>query len=111
MKDLNEKLLQLLSAPQISSLKTSDIHANQLTYNTGSDNDNAFKTESKTSESPLFGHYRYDCSFLHHDNSVNLPTLPKYLPPIGVFWDIENCHVSSKLLQTFLLLYIIFSII
>ncbi|XP_047365220.1 meiosis regulator and mRNA stability factor 1 isoform X1 [Vespa velutina] len=95
MKDLNEKLLQLLSAQKISSLKTSDIHANQLTYDTGSDNDNASKIESKTSVSPLFGHYRYDCSFLHHDNSVNLPTLPTYLPPIGVFWDIENCHVPK----------------
>ncbi|XP_046838954.1 meiosis regulator and mRNA stability factor 1 isoform X1 [Vespa crabro] len=95
MKDLNEKLLQLLSAQKISSLKTSDIHANLMTYDTGSDNDNASKIESKTSVSPLFGHYRYDCSFLHHDNSVNLPTLPTYLPPIGVFWDIENCHVPK----------------
>nr|CAD7602444.1 unnamed protein product [Timema genevievae] len=26
---------------------------------------------------------------------VNLRSLPSFLPPIGVFWDIENCHVPK----------------
>lgn len=25
---------------------------------------------------------------------MTFPTLPTFLPPIGVFWDIENCRVS-----------------
>ncbi|XP_043489751.1 meiosis regulator and mRNA stability factor 1 isoform X1 [Polistes fuscatus] len=96
MKDSSEELLQLLSAQKISSHETKEIYTSQAACDdTGSDNGNASKTEFKTSVSPLFSHYRYGCSFLHHDNSINLPTLPTYLPPIGVFWDIENCHVPK----------------
>ncbi|XP_014599312.1 PREDICTED: meiosis arrest female protein 1 isoform X1 [Polistes canadensis] len=96
MKDSSEELLQLLSAQKISSHETKEIYTNQAACDdTGSDNGNASKTEFKTSVSPLFSHYRYGCSFLHHDNSINLPSLPTYLPPIGVFWDIENCHVPK----------------
>lgn len=45
--------------------------------------------------SPLLSHYNYHC-FSHHDSPVNFSSLPTYLPPIGVFWDIENCQVSIK---------------
>ncbi|KAK2576438.1 hypothetical protein KPH14_005771 [Odynerus spinipes] len=95
MKSLNEKLLQLLSANKISSVETSNVHTSQPACETGSNNDSGFKTGSKTSMSPLFNHYRYDCSCLYHDNPVNSSALPTYLPPIGVFWDIENCHVPK----------------
>lgn len=92
MKGLNEKLLQL-SAKKTSSLETSDVDTSQPACNTGYNNDNGFKTGSKTSLSPLFNRYRYDCSSLYHDNSVLSSALPTNLPPIGVFWDIENCQV------------------
>lgn len=56
---------------------------------------NSVTVENAASVSPLLSHYKYHC-FSHHDSPVNFSSLPTYLPPIGVFWDIENCHVSIK---------------
>lgn len=94
IEGLNEKLLQLLAAKKGSSSATSANKSQSLCDGSRLNNNNASKVESETSASPLFSHYRYDYSFLHHDSPVNMPTLPSHLPPIGVFWDIENCQVS-----------------
>ena len=32
----------------------------------------------------------------HHGSPMNSKNPPNWLPPIGVFWDIENCQVRSK---------------
>lgn len=89
IEDLNEKLLQLLSAQKVLS----QIPKNQ-SYDDKLKNISS-KVGFKASASSLFSHCRHECSLLHHDSSVNIPTLPiQHLPPIGVFWDIENCQVS-----------------
>lgn len=95
IEDLNERLLQLLSAQKVSSQNIESTIPRPL----GDINSNrdSFKIENKASASPLLTHYKYDCAFLHHDSPVNVPASPIYLPPIGVFWDIENCNVSIKL--------------
>ncbi|XP_033320589.1 meiosis regulator and mRNA stability factor 1 isoform X3 [Bombus bifarius] len=55
---------------------------------------NSVTVENAASVSPLLSHYKYH-RFSHHDSPVNFSSLPTYLPPIGVFWDIENCHVPK----------------
>lgn len=97
IEGLNERLLQLLSAQKVPS---QNIESNifQTLSNTNTNN-GSFKAENKTCTWPLFNHPKHNCSLLHHDSPVNLPNLPTYLPPIGVFWDIENCHVSTILLE------------
>lgn len=91
IEGLNEKLLQLLSAqkvlPQIP--KSQSLCDDRLEKNSNS------KVGFKVSASSLFSHCRHECSLLHHDSPVNIPTLPIHLPPIGVFWDIENCQVPK----------------
>lgn len=85
---LNERLLELLSEQKVTSpvsAKNQSLCNSRLANNSGS------KVESDAS-SPLFLRYK-DYSFLHHESPI-MPTLPTYLPPIGVFWDIENCQVS-----------------
>ncbi|XP_072760485.1 meiosis regulator and mRNA stability factor 1 isoform X2 [Anoplolepis gracilipes] len=90
IEGLNEKLLQLISAQEVSSqLLKSQLHDGRQKNNSNS------KVGCKTSTSSLFGHCRHECSLLHHDSLVNMPTLPIQLPPIGVFWDIENCQVPK----------------
>ncbi|XP_076160269.1 meiosis regulator and mRNA stability factor 1-like protein isoform X2 [Ptiloglossa arizonensis] len=93
IEDLNERLLQLLSAQKVSSQNIESTIPRPL----GDINSNrdSFKIENKASASPLLTHYKYDCAFLHHDSPVNVPASPIYLPPIGVFWDIENCNVPK----------------
>lgn len=96
VEGLNKRLLELLSAqknllPDASANKSQSLCNSRLRNNSGS------KAELEASASPLFSHYRYDCSFMHHDSPVNMPTVPNYLPPIGVFWDIENCQVGLQI--------------
>ncbi|KAG7210665.1 hypothetical protein KM043_012173 [Ampulex compressa] len=93
IKALIEKWLQLLSAQSSNAMA---IARNRTLCDLDSYANNGPAMESKTPVSPLFSrHCKYDCSFFHHDSPVNLPALPTYLPPIGVFWDIENCHVPK----------------
>ncbi|XP_067208207.1 meiosis regulator and mRNA stability factor 1 isoform X2 [Linepithema humile] len=89
IEGLNEKLLQLLSEQKVSSL----ISQNQALYNNRIESNSNSKVESQTSASPIFSHCRHDCSFLHYDSPVK--ALSAHLPPIGVFWDIENCQVPK----------------
>lgn len=95
IEGLNERLLQLLSAQKVSSPDATA--KNQSLCNSRLGNNSSSKVELEASASPLFSHCRYDCSFMHHDSPVNMPSVPNYLPPIGVFWDIENCQVSSQI--------------
>lgn len=90
IEGLNEKLIQLLSAQKLSSpVPNSSLCDSKLENNSGS------KVDSKASSSVLFGYCRHDCSLLHHDSPAKMPSTPNHLPPIGVFWDIENCQVGS----------------
>ncbi|XP_054008380.1 meiosis regulator and mRNA stability factor 1 isoform X1 [Hylaeus anthracinus] len=94
IEGLNERLLQVLSAQKVSSqIVESSISRPLGNINTNKDN---IKIKNETSaSSPLLSHYKCDRSFLYHDSPVNLPASPIYLPPIGVFWDIENCRVPK----------------
>lgn len=96
IEGLNDKLLQLLRAQKVLSPDAAT-NKSQSLCNSRLGNNSDSKVELEAPVSPLFSHYRYDCSFMHHDSPVNMPTVPNYLPPIGVFWDIENCQVSSKI--------------
>lgn len=95
IEGLNERLLELLSAQKALSQNV-ETNAPRPLDDINASGD-SLKVDNKALVSPLCGHCKYDCSFLHNDSPVNLPALPTYLPPIGVFWDIENCHVSIKL--------------
>ncbi|XP_033366532.1 meiosis regulator and mRNA stability factor 1-like [Bombus vosnesenskii] len=55
---------------------------------------NSVTVENAASVSLLLSHYKYHRSS-HHDRPINFSSLPMYLPPIRVFWDIENCHVPK----------------
>lgn len=90
IEGLNEKLLQLLSAQKVLS----QVPTSQSLCDGRLKNNSSSKVGFKASASSLFSHCRHECSLLHHDSPVTIPTLPIHLPPIGVFWDIENCQVS-----------------
>ncbi|XP_076293611.1 meiosis regulator and mRNA stability factor 1-like protein [Lasioglossum baleicum] len=92
IEGLNERLLQLLSAQKVSSQNVGNDTLHTLSDT--STNNGSFRYETKASTWP-FSQRKHDCSLLHHESPINLPTLPAYLPPIGVFWDIENCHVPK----------------
>ncbi|OAD54921.1 Meiosis arrest female protein 1 like protein [Eufriesea mexicana] len=79
IEGLNERLME-------SSISQSSCDLNS--------NNNSITVEKAASVSPLLSHYKYHC-FSRHDSPVNFSSLPTYLPPIGVFWDIENCHVPK----------------
>ncbi|XP_033336634.2 meiosis regulator and mRNA stability factor 1-like protein isoform X2 [Megalopta genalis] len=93
IEGLNERLLQLLSAQKV--LSQNDESNISQTLSDSNTNNCRFENESKASNWPLFSQHRHDCSLLHHNSVTKLPTLPAYLPPIGVFWDIENCQVPK----------------
>ncbi|XP_012273569.1 meiosis regulator and mRNA stability factor 1 isoform X2 [Orussus abietinus] len=86
IEGLNEKLLEQLSFLKVSTPK-----------NDGktSDLSNPLVDLQRSISSEVFGHYRYDCSFYTQRNTINASTPASYLPPIGVFWDIENCQVPK----------------
>lgn len=87
---LNERLIENSISQSLCDLNSSN---------------NSITVENATSVSPLLSHYKYHC-FSHHDSPVNFSSLPTYLPPIGVFWDIENCHVSIKLYNYIYYIYL-----
>ncbi|EZA49569.1 Limkain-b1 [Ooceraea biroi] len=88
IEGLNEKLIQLLTQ-KVSPLVT---RSNQLSCDSKVESNNS-KVELDASTSSLFNHCKYECSHLYHDSPVKI--LPVHLPPIGVFWDIENCQVPK----------------
>lgn len=88
IEGLNEKLIQLLSVQKLLfPVASSSPCDSKLENNSGS------KVDSKTSGSLSFSHCRHDCSALCHDSPSKVSTTSNHLPPIGVFWDIENCQV------------------
>lgn len=94
VEGLNQKLLELLKEQKVLTLAS---NKSQSLFNSRLANNSGTQVESDTSASPLFNRYFKDYSLiLHHDSPINIPTLPTYLPPIGVFWDIENCQVSLR---------------
>ncbi|XP_026673319.1 meiosis regulator and mRNA stability factor 1 isoform X2 [Ceratina calcarata] len=94
IEGLNERLIELLSAEKVSSHNNVEASVSQSLCDLDSSKDSLI-VENAASTSPLLSHYKYHCSFSHHDSPVNFSSLPTYLPPIGVFWDIENCHVPK----------------
>lgn len=97
IEGLNEKLLESLSKfkfpppPNVSS-----VHKTHSLSGTNSDNDTDTLSEQGGSATPpLSRHYGFEYSYLQRGSPVNPQTLPRYLPPIGVFWDIENCQVPK----------------
>ncbi|XP_078035098.1 meiosis regulator and mRNA stability factor 1-like protein isoform X2 [Augochlora pura] len=93
IEGLNERLLQLLSAQKVPSQNDESNISQTLRDN--NTNNCSFENECKASNSPLFNQRKHDCSLLHPNSLTKLPTSPAYLPPIGVFWDIENCQVPK----------------
>ncbi|XP_012256062.2 meiosis regulator and mRNA stability factor 1 isoform X2 [Athalia rosae] len=97
IEGLNEKLLKSLSKfkfpppPNVNS-----VHTTQSLSGTNSDNDtDALSERGGSITPPLARHFGFEHSYLQHGSPVNPQTLPRYLPPIGVFWDIENCQVPK----------------
>jgi len=98
IEGLNEKLIQKLALQQFllptqkffsSEPNSSLCDIDKLENNSSSNIDS-----SNASDSLSFGHCRHDCSLLCHDSPAKMPSTPNHLPPIGVFWDIENCQVG-----------------
>lgn len=86
IEGLNEKLIQLLTIQKLLlPASNSSLCDNKL------ENDSDFKIDAKASLS--FSHCRHDCSVLCYDSPSKIPSTSN-LPPIGVFWDIENCQVG-----------------
>jgi len=99
IEGLNEKLIQKLAIHQQLLLSTQKFFSSEpnsllrdidkLESNSSSNIDS-----SNASDSLSFGHCRHDCSLLCHDSPAKMPSTSNHLPPIGVFWDIENCQVG-----------------
>ncbi|XP_071579394.1 meiosis regulator and mRNA stability factor 1 isoform X3 [Temnothorax nylanderi] len=89
IEGLNEKLIQLLSVQKLL-LPVS----NSSPCDSKLENNSDSKVIAKASESLSFSHCRHDCSVLCHDSPSKMP-ITSNLPPIGVFWDIENCQVPK----------------
>jgi len=98
IEGLNEKLIQqlLLSTQKFFSSESNSLlcDIDKLENNSNSNIDS-----SNASDSLSFGHCRHDCSLLCHDSPVKMPSTPNHLPPIGVFWDIENCQVGYNFIR------------
>ena len=98
IEGLNEKLIQqlLLSTPKFfSSESNSSLCDIRLENNSGSNID------SKAFSSLSFSHCRHDCSLLCYDSPAKMSSTSNHLPPIGVFWDIENCQVELDIISSF----------
>lgn len=97
IEGLNEKLLESLSKFKFPPPpNVGVVHKTHSLCGTNSDNDTDTPSEQGGSATPpLSRHYGFEYSYLQHGSPVNPQTLPRYLPPIGVFWDIENCQVRS----------------
>ena len=98
-EELNYKLIKLLSNLKTPSQSIPiDYQKTQSLSGTNSDND----TESLLDSASLPGSLdlrrpQCDYAYVHHGSPVTSKLLPNFLPPIGVFWDIENCQVRSKI--------------
>lgn len=55
-----------------------------------------FNPECNLFVPPMPPHNQYNNDPLYQNNPVNFFTFPTYIPPIGVFWDIENCRIPSR---------------
>lgn len=91
IEGLNDKLIQqlLLSSPKFFSSESNNSLCDiRLENNSGSNID------SKAFGSLSFSHCRHDCSLLCYDSPAKMSSTSNHLPPIGVFWDIENCQVG-----------------
>ncbi|XP_011876526.1 PREDICTED: meiosis arrest female protein 1 homolog isoform X4 [Vollenhovia emeryi] len=86
IEGLNEKLIQLLSEQKHLLPAANSSLCDSILENDG---------DPKASTSLSFGHCRHDCSVLCHDSPSKVPSMSNSLPPIGVFWDIENCQVPK----------------
>jgi hypothetical protein len=89
IEGLNEKLIQLLSVQK---------HFSPVLPNSSlceQEDDCGSTLDAKASSSLSFSHCRHDCSLLYYDSPAKMPSTSNHLPPIGVFWDIENCQVGS----------------
>ncbi|XP_015588590.1 meiosis regulator and mRNA stability factor 1 isoform X2 [Cephus cinctus] len=97
IEGLNEKLLELLSTLKSSQpVNQLEVHSTQAASATSTENDTDTQLEYRgMATPPSFRRYHYDCSFLHCGSPVNSGSLSNCLPPIGVFWDIENCQVPK----------------
>jgi len=93
IEGLNEKLIQQLL---LSTQKFFSSEPNSLLSDIDKlENNSSFNIDSSnTSDSLSFNHCRHDCSLLCYDSPAKMPSTPNHLPPIGVFWDIENCQVG-----------------
>ncbi|XP_018313863.1 meiosis arrest female protein 1 homolog isoform X4 [Mycetomoellerius zeteki] len=92
IEGLNDKLIQqlLLSSPKFFSSESNNSLCDiRLENNSGSNID------SKAFGSLSFSHCRHDCSLLCYDSPAKMSSTSNHLPPIGVFWDIENCQVPK----------------
>lgn len=89
IEGLNEKLIQLLS---VQKLFSPTVLPNSLLCE--QEDDSGSTIDAKASSSVSFSLCRHDCSLLCHDSPAKIPSTSNHLPPIGVFWDIENCQVS-----------------
>ncbi|XP_012523334.1 meiosis regulator and mRNA stability factor 1 isoform X2 [Monomorium pharaonis] len=88
IEGLNEKLIQLLSKQKFFS----PVLPNSLYEQ---EEDSSYTIDAKTSSSVSFSLCRHDCSLLCHDSPAKMQSASNHLPPIGVFWDIENCQVPK----------------
>lgn len=97
IEGLNDKLLELLTIKNVSSPPRPIVSRRARSHSgTNSDPDADSQPEPGTVKHPTMMHYQYDYAFLHHGSPLNSKNPPNWLPPIGVFWDIENCQVGTE---------------
>ncbi|XP_025991355.1 meiosis regulator and mRNA stability factor 1 isoform X2 [Solenopsis invicta] len=89
IEGLNEKLIQLLSEQKHFSPVLPNSSLCEPEEDCGS------TVDAKASGSLSFSHCRHDCSLLCYDSPAKMSSTSNHLPPIGVFWDIENCQVPK----------------
>ncbi|XP_043282127.1 meiosis regulator and mRNA stability factor 1 isoform X2 [Venturia canescens] len=96
IEGLNDKLLELLSLHNVSTPPKPILSQRPRTLSsTLSDTDTDNPNEAIGSRQNPMAHYKYDYAFIHHGSPMNSKNPPNWLPPIGVFWDIENCQVPK----------------
>lgn len=92
-----ERFDKLIKSWQVSSsVNSADVATGPISL-VGSNNDNDASNATSS-----FTVSKLEFSYLHQEQQQQLGVSPargKFLPPIGVFWDIENCQVSSTLLR------------
>lgn len=98
-EELNYKLIKLLSELKTPSQAIPiDYQKTRSLSGTNSDNDTESLLDSASLPGSLdFRRHQYDYSYTQHGSPITSKLLPNFLPPIGVFWDIENCQVSLEI--------------